>query len=50
MNIYVMGDFHIGNQNHRTDLLKSTLNKIEEDSFILGMGDYCEFINKKSLS
>ena len=48
MKIYVMGDFHIGNQNHRMDLLESTLNKIEDDSKLLLMGDYCEFINKKS--
>ena len=46
--LYVMGDFHIGNQNYRRDLLKSTLNKIGEDGIIIGMGDYHEFINEKS--
>ena len=46
--LYVMGDFHIGNQNYRPELLKNTLSKIEEDAYILGMGDYCEFINQKS--
>ena len=47
-NIYVIGDLHIGNQNYRGDLLKGTLDKIEPEAEIIGAGDYCEFINKKS--
>ena len=47
-NIYVIGDTHIGNQNYRRDLLKQTLSKINPEDDILGMGDFCEFINEKS--
>jgi len=47
-NIYVIGDLHVGNQNYREDLLKNTLSKIEPEADIIGMGDYCEFINKKT--
>ena len=48
--IYVLGDFHIGNKNYRGDLLEKTLKTIynECDAKIIGMGDYCEFINERS--
>ena len=45
-NIYAIGDLHIGNKNYQEKTLKSTLDKIDGD--IIGMGDFCEFINEKS--
>ena len=46
--VYILGDFHIGNKNYRGDLLEKSLKKIYDDNFskIIGMGDYCEFINE----
>ena len=45
-NIYAIGDLHIGNKNYQAAQLKKTLKKIDGD--IIGMGDFCEFINEKS--
>ena len=46
--LVAIGDFHIGNKNYRGDLLKKTLKKLTPDMEIIGMGDYCEFINQAS--
>ena len=44
--IFAIGDSHIGNKNYQGKQLKKTLNKIKGD--IIGMGDFCEFINERS--
>ena len=48
--LYAIGDFHIGNQNYKSNLLYKSLLKIADDykNKILLMGDYCEFINKRT--
>ena len=44
--VYAIGDSHIGNKNYKPKALKGVLNKIDGD--IIGMGDFCEFINERS--
>ena len=44
--IYAIGDLHIGNKNYQEKQLKKTIAKIDGD--IIGMGDFCEFINERS--
>jgi len=48
--LYAIGDFHIGNQNYKGNLLHKTLIKIADDykSKLLLMADFCEFINERS--
>ena len=48
---YALGDFHIGNQNYQGKILEKTLKKIHKSKgMVIGMGDYCEFINQKSFN
>ena len=47
-NIFAIGDLHIGNKNYKPKKLKGVLAKIKPEDNIIGMGDFCEFINEKS--
>lgn len=49
VNIFFIGDFHIGNQNYNAKLLKKHLKLLRaHDVKLVLMGDYCEFINERS--
>jgi predicted MPP superfamily phosphohydrolase len=48
-NLFLIGDIHVGNLGCDLKLLKKVLKSIKEteNSYILGMGDYCECITPK---